>query len=95
MRFLRLAKKNKKVDTKSWDDLYRNTVVLSIRKNVAPSMNEENAVLRKTLAQVIDMIIAKTDLTEEQASLIFSEFFDYNRAIEQCKAEVKQELDIE
>jgi hypothetical protein len=91
---VRLAKKNREVNPESWDNLYRNTVIRGIRQKVAPSVNEENAILRKTLAQVIIMLIKNTDLTEEQALKAFSEFYDYNDEIEQCKEDAKKELNI-
>lgn len=89
---LQLAKKNREVDASSWERLYSSLTVQKIRKNVASSVNEENAVLRKTIAKVIDMLVAKTDITEEQALEIFAEFYDYNAAVERCKAEAKEEM---
>lgn len=89
---LKLARKNRKVRPQSWVVLYRNLIVRSIRKKVAPTVNEENAVLRKTIAKVIETMVDKTELTEEQALEIFSEFYNYNDKIEQCKADVKREL---
>jgi hypothetical protein len=92
---LRLANKNREVNPESWEKLRRNAIVRDIRQKVAPSVNEENAVLRKTLAQVIIMLIKNTDLTEEQALKVFAEFYDYNGKIEKCKADVKEELGID
>lgn len=91
---VKLAKKNREVNPKSWEELYRALIVCGIRKNVAPTVNEENAVLRKTLAQVIAIMIKNANLTEKQAYEIFAEFYNYNDEIEQCKADVKNELGI-
>lgn len=45
MNFLRLAKKNKEVDPKSWDDLYESMIIRKIRKKY--SVNQELAILRQ------------------------------------------------
>ena len=89
---IKLARKNREVNPESWEKLRRNAIVRDIRQKVAPSVNEENAVLRKTLAQVIIMLIKNTDLTEEQALKVFAEFYDYNGKIEKCKADIKAEM---
>ena len=89
---IKLARKNREVNPKSWEKLRRNAIVRDIRQKVAPSVNEENAVLRKTLAQVIIMLIKNTDLTEEQALKVFAEFYDYNGKIEKCKADITAEM---
>lgn len=90
---LKLAKKNREVDTSSWERLYSSLTVRKIRKNIAPSVNEENAILRKTVTKVIDMLVAKTDISKEQALEIFAEFYNYNAAVEQCKTEAKTEME--
>lgn len=45
MNFLKLAKKNKEADAKSWDDLYETTVIRRIRKKY--TVNQELAILRQ------------------------------------------------
>lgn len=45
MNFLRLAKKNKEADAKSWDELYEGMVIRKIRKKY--TVNQELAILRQ------------------------------------------------
>jgi hypothetical protein len=45
MIYLRLAKKNKEANPKSWDKLYENLIVKKIRAKY--SINEELAILRQ------------------------------------------------
>lgn len=87
-----LAKKNREVNPESWEQLYRNLIVRDIRKNVAPSLNEENAILRKTLANLLDYLLTANVLTEKQAVKLFSEFYDYHYDVEACKENVKKNL---
>ena len=74
MNFLRLARKNKDLDAKSWDDLYESMIIRKIRQRY--SVNQELAILRQR--------DTKPD-----------EFAEYNAFVEQCKAEVKKELEIQ
>ena len=74
MRFLNLARKNKEVDAKSWEQLYETEIIRRIRKRY--TVNQELAILRQR------------DTKPE-------EFAEYNAYVEQCKTEVKQELEIE
>ena len=45
MNFLKLAKKNKEADAKSWTDLYESLIVKKIRARY--SVNQELAILRQ------------------------------------------------
>lgn len=45
MRFLRLAKKNREVDSTSWAQLYEGTIINKIRERY--SLNQELAILRQ------------------------------------------------
>ena len=44
-KFLKLARRNKEVDPKSWDDLYEALVIKKIRERY--SVNQELAILRQ------------------------------------------------
>lgn len=74
MRFLRLAKKNKNVDSLSWEQLYEGLIIKKIRARY--SMNQELAILRQ-----------RDTKPEEYAA--------YNDYVEQCKAEVKAEMEVD
>ena len=74
MNFLRLARKNKDLDEKSWDELYESMIIRKIRQRY--SVNQELAILR-------------------QRDTKPNEFAEYNAFVEQCKAEVKEELGLE
>ena len=73
MRFLRLAKKNKNVDSLSWTQLYEGLIIKKIRERY--SLNQELAILRQR--------DTKPD-----------EYTAYNEYVEQCKAEVKAEMEM-
>lgn len=73
MKFLKLAKENKKVNPKSWDVLYERAIEKRIRSKY--SINAELAILRQR------------DTKPE-------EFEEYNAFVEQCKIEVKEEMEI-
>ena len=45
MNFLRLAKKNKETDARSWDELYESMIIRKIRKRY--TVNQELAILRQ------------------------------------------------
>ena len=45
MNFLRLARKNRDVDVKSWDELYESMIIRKIRQKY--SVNQELAILRQ------------------------------------------------
>ena len=45
MNFLKLAQKNKEVDSKSWDELYEGMVIRKIRQR--HTVNQELAILRQ------------------------------------------------
>lgn len=45
MNFLRLAKKNREVDSQSWEQLYESMIVKRIREKY--SLNQELAILRQ------------------------------------------------
>lgn len=45
MIFLRLARKNKEADAKSWDELYESMIIRKIRQRY--SVNQELAILRQ------------------------------------------------
>lgn len=73
MRYLRLAKKNRELDSESWSNLYENKIVKKIRARY--SLNQELAILRQR----------DTKPTEYAA---------YTEYVEQCKAQVKAEMEI-
>jgi hypothetical protein len=88
MKHIGLARKNREVNPDSWERVRRDIIVRNIRQNIAPSVNEENAILRKTIAQMVDILIKNNVLTNEEALEVFAEFYDYNDKIEMCKSEV-------
>ena len=68
---LALARKNKAVNPKSFEELYESEIIRKIRKKY--TVNQELAILRQRDAKP-------------------QEFAEYNTFVEQCKAEVKEEL---
>ena len=73
MRFLKLAKKNRDADSRSWNAIYEREIEKKIRSKY--SINAELAILRQR------------DTKPE-------EFDAYNAYVEQCKLEVKEEMEI-
>lgn len=73
MKFLKLAKKNREVDSSSWEQLYKSEIEKRIRARYSNS--DELAMLRQR------------DSKPE-------EFAAYDAYVEQCKAEVKVEMEI-
>ena len=69
---IKLAKKNKEVNSASWQRLYEDMIVRKIRTKY--TVNQELAILRQR------------DIKPE-------EFTEYNEFVEQCKSEVKRQLD--
>lgn len=73
MKSLRLAKKNREQNPKSWEQLYENAIIRKIRTKY--TVNQELAILR-------------------QRDTKPAEFEAYNAFVEQCKVEVKKELEL-
>ena len=54
MKFLKLALKNKEVDSKSFDELYENLIIRKIRAKY--TVNQELAILRQRDAKPVEFI---------------------------------------
>ena len=70
---LRLAKKNREINPKSWEKIYEIEIIRKIRTKY--TVNQELAILRQRDTKPV-------------------EFSEYNDFVEQCKKEVKKELQI-
>ena len=95
MNHLKLAQKNREKEPESYNALYRHLTLRAIRKKAASSLNEENAILRKTIFKLIGTMIEGGILSEEDARLRYSEFYELHEAVERCKEEAKTDLGID
>lgn len=89
----RLIAANKKADPQSWDDLYSHETEERLHENGYPSLDKENAVLRKTIAQLIKLFAKHTTMRDAEVKQLFAEFYALNQTAEDAKAEVKSVLD--
>ena len=87
-----LAKKNKEVAPESWDHLYRYLVLHGIRADVAPSMNDENAILRKALSRLLSLLTEKGVLQKSEVQSLLGEFLEYHQGVERCKSAAKEKM---
>jgi hypothetical protein len=73
MRFLRLAKKNKAVDSLSWEQLYEGTIIKKIREKY--SLNQELAILRQRDTKPEEFAIYN-DYVEQCKAIVKAEMED-------------------
>ena len=87
-----IAQKNREVKPASWDKLRRDEIVKGIRRRGIPSPNEENAVFRKTLSAVIDLLISTNVITQDEADCTFAEFLEQTAVVNGVKETVKENM---
>lgn len=86
---LDLARKNKDVDPQSWEELYKSMVVHKIRKDKEIDINDEVAVLRKAVANIIGILI----MLHGKEIISTQEFEEMHNLIERCKSDAKWEME--